>query len=188
MEPERRRADHEVYLSVVIPAFNEVSRIGDTVTTVCSYLDPWPDQWELIVVLDGKSAGAREKIASATGARPNVMVLDNQRNRGKGYSVRRGMIAARGRFRLFIDADLSLPIEGTPTLLDVLRQDADIAIGSRVVKGARVSGHPARFRQVMGRMFNLLVRFLAVPGVRDTQCGFKAFRAEAAVRSLRRVA
>jgi len=171
-------------LSVVIPAFNEAGRIGANVARVRAYLDAQPYDAEVIVVLDGGRAGAAE-IAAAVPSRADVRVLDNGVNRGKGFSVRRGMVEAHGRYRLFIDADLSLPIEGTGPLLAALERGADVAIGSRAVEGARVTGDRARFRTTMGRAFNLIVRSLAVPGVHDTQCGFKGFTAEAADRIFR---
>ena len=170
----------DVFLSVIIPAFDEAGRIADTVRRVTSYLDAQPWTWQILVVLDGGRTGSAEAIRSAAAGRSNVRTLDNETNRGKGFSVRRGMLAATGRFRVFVDADLSLPIEGTAALVAELERGAGAAIGSRAVPGSAEHGERARLRHVMGRLFNGFVRALAVRGVRDTQCGFKGFRGEAA--------
>lgn len=107
-------------------------------------------------------------------------MLDNVRNRGKGYSVRRGVGVSRGRYIVFADADLSLPIEDADRFLARLESGADLAIGSRAVVGAEERGTRQPLRRVMSRVFNVLVRAAAVPGIRDTQCGFKAFRGDVA--------
>lgn len=131
-------------------------------------------------MLDGGVAGAQSEIARASTGRTPVVVLDNIENRGKGYSVRRGMAASRGTYALFADADLSLPIEDADRFLVALAAGADLAIGSRAVAGATEHGEQQRLRQTMSRVFNGLVRAVAVPGMRDTQCGFKAFRGDVA--------
>lgn len=147
---------------------------------ILAFLDTRPYACELIVVLDGGEPGAAEEIAAASAGRSNVIVLDNGQNRGKGFSVRRGMAASRGLYALFADADLSLPIEDADRFLAELDRGADLAIGSRAVAGASEHGEQQRLRQTMSRVFNGLVRAVAVPGMRDTQCGFKAFRGEVA--------
>ncbi len=167
-------------LTVIVPAFNEVDRIGATVARVLTYFESRPYACELIVVLDGGRPGADVAVARAAGGRPGVTVLDNGRNRGKGYSVRQGMLASRGRFVIFADADLSLPIEDAERFLDALNAGADLAIGSRVLPGSRETGAQQPMRQQLSRVFNWIVRTLAVPGLRDTQCGFKAFVGEVA--------
>ncbi|HUR34953.1 MAG TPA: dolichyl-phosphate beta-glucosyltransferase [Vicinamibacterales bacterium] len=163
---------------MIVPAFNEVGRIGATVSRIQAFLGTRPYSSELIVVLDGGAPGAAQEIARVTAGRPGVVVLDNQRNRGKGFSVRRGMRASRGTYALFADADLSLPIEDADRFVAELEAGADLAIGSRAVPGATERGEQQRLRQSMSRVFNGLVRALAVPGLRDTQCGFKAFRGD----------
>jgi glycosyltransferase involved in cell wall biosynthesis len=170
-------------LSVVIPAFDEAARIGSSVERILGFLESRPYASELIVVLDDGRPGAADAIASATHGRPDVAVLDNGRNRGKGYSVRRGVLASRGRYVLFADADLSLPIEGADRFVAVLEAGADLAIGSRALDQSRVLGERQRLRQSLGWMFNRVVQWTMLPGLRDTQCGFKAFRGEVA-RSL----
>jgi dolichyl-phosphate beta-glucosyltransferase len=167
-------------LSLVIPAYNEAGRIGGTVTQVCSYLDRQPYDWELIVVIDGGPRDAGDEARAAAGTRPNVRVLDNDVNRGKGYSVRRGFREARGERLVFIDADLSLPIEGLEGMMARFDAGADVVIASRTAPGSRVEGAPPAGRDMMSRIFNLAVQTIALPGLTDTQCGFKGFTAKAA--------
>ena len=169
-------------LSLVIPAYNEAGRIGGTVTTVCAYLERQPYEWELLVVIDGGPPAAADEARAAAAGRTNVSVMVNDINRGKGYSVRRGFLAAKGERVAFIDADLSLPVEGVTAMLAKLDAGADVVIASRTAAGAREIGAPPLLRNVMSRVFNLLVQAVAVPGISDTQCGFKGFRAEAARR------
>jgi len=168
-----------VKLSLVIPAFNESGRLGATVTHVCSYLDRQPYEWELIVVIDGGPKGLADEARAAAGSRANVRVLENDRNRGKGYSVRRGFLEATGDRRVFIDADLSLPVEGLADMMRRFEQGADVVIASRTAPGSVVEGAPPAGRDVMSKLFNVAVQAIAVPGIKDTQCGFKGFTAEA---------
>ncbi|MEP6783251.1 MAG: glycosyltransferase [Acidobacteriota bacterium] len=167
-------------LSLVIPAYNEAGRIGGTVTQVCQYLDQQPYDWEVIVVIDGGSKGAADEARAAAGTRANVSVIENDVNRGKGFSVRRGFSAASGDRLAFIDADLSLPIEGLAGMMARFDAGADVVIASRTAPGSRVEGAPPAMRDVMSRLFNLAVQTAALPGFSDTQCGFKGFTARAA--------
>jgi dolichyl-phosphate beta-glucosyltransferase len=169
-----------VTLSLVIPAYNEAGRIGGTVTHVCAYLDRQPYDWEVIVVIDGGTASAAGEARAAAGSRANVRVIENDVNRGKGYSVRRGFGDARGDRLAFIDADLSLPIEGLDGMMARFDAGADVVIASRAAPGSRVEGAPPAMRDAMSRIFNLAVQAIAVPGLKDTQCGFKGFTAQAA--------
>jgi dolichyl-phosphate beta-glucosyltransferase len=162
-------------LSVVIPAFNEAERLPPTLERVLAYLRARGGSFEVIVVDDGSRD---ETVARARAA--GVTVLANEVNRGKGYSVRRGMLAARGARRLMTDADLSTPIEDLGRLMAALDGGVDVAIGSRALPDSNVEVHQPWYRENMGRVFNGLVRVLAVPGLKDTQCGFKLFTAEAA--------
>lgn len=188
--PSRSPTDPEsVHLSVVMPAYDEVDRIGASVRRVLAFLDSRPYASELIVVLDGGRPGADRAIAGAVRdcASPNrVVVLDNGRNRGKGHSVRRGVTASSGRYVLFADADLSLPIEDAERFLDALRAGADLAIGSRALPESTERGAPQRVRQSLSRLFNWAVRRILVSDLRDTQCGFKAFDGERARALFRR--
>jgi len=167
-------------LSLVIPAYNEAGRIGGTVTHVCHYLEQQSYDWELIIVIDGGPKAAADEARAAAGARSNVRVIENETNRGKGYSVRRGFSDARGDRLVFIDADLSLPVEGLAGMMARFDAGADVVIASRTAAGSRVEGAPPAGRDLMSRLFNLAVQTIAVPGIADTQCGFKGFTAGAA--------
>jgi dolichyl-phosphate beta-glucosyltransferase len=168
-----------MYLSVIIPAYNEAQRIGNTLHAIHAYLQRQPYSAEIIVVDDGSQDGTAS-LVRAFDTTPPICMLQNDRNRGKGFSVRRGFLHARGEYLLFSDADLSTPIEEVETLLAALYESCDIAIGSRALPGSRVEVHQPWYRENMGRLFNLFVQALAVSGIHDTQCGFKCFRREAA--------
>jgi glycosyltransferase involved in cell wall biosynthesis len=169
-----------VTLSIIIPAYDEVDRIGSTVRRILSFLDSRPYRAEVIVVLDGGRPGASEAIAGAAGGDARVRVLDNGTNRGKGYSVRRGMRESVGEYALFADADLSLPIEDADRFLAPLADRAELTIGSRAIAGAREVGEQQPLRQSLSRLFNWIVRLVVVSDLRDTQCGFKAFKGDVA--------
>lgn len=175
----------DVFLSVIIPAFDEVDRIGSTVKHVLAFLDSRPYESEVIIVLDGGRPGAADEIARAANGRPAIVVLDNGRNRGKGFSVRRGVAASRGDYVLFADADLSLPIEGTDRFLEALDKGAELAIGSRALDESAERGVRQPMRHWLGRAFNWVVQRTALPGLRDTQCGFKAFSGQVARKLFR---
>ncbi len=165
-----------LYLSIVIPAYNEASRLSCTLQTVRDYLKERFERFEIIVVNDG-SADETQAIASdyAQNA-PDIRVLGYNVNRGKGYAVRTGMLAAEGDAVLFSDADLATPIEETERLLKHLSDGYDIVIASRAVPGAELVVHQPFYREMGGRVFNRIVQFFLVPGIWDTQCGFKLFR------------
>jgi dolichyl-phosphate beta-glucosyltransferase len=169
-----------VTLSLIIPAYNEAGRIGGTVTHVCRYLDQQKYGWELIVVIDGGPQAAADEARAAAEARSNVRVIENDVNCGKGYSVRRGFRDALGDRLVFIDADLSLPVEGLEDMMARFDAGADVVIASRTVPGSRVEGAPPAGRDLMSKLFNFAVQAIAVPGIGDTQCGFKGFTARAA--------
>jgi dolichyl-phosphate beta-glucosyltransferase len=162
-----------IHLSVVMPAYNEQARIGDSLPAVIAYLEGGGIEGEVVVVDDG-SADATARVAADLLRGHRGRVLSNDENRGKGYSVRRGVLAAAGRWVLLTDADLSTPIEEHAKLATASRDDdLDVAIGSRAVAGSRVEvrQHPAR--QLMGKTFNVLIRRMTGLPFRDTQCGFK---------------
>ena len=164
-------------LSVVIPAYNEARRLPATLARVRDYLAARGAGHEILVIDDG-SSDATADVARGTGA--PVRVLRHTPNRGKGYAVRRGMLAATGARRLMTDADLSTPIEDLARLEAELDHGFAVAIGSRAVAGARIEVHQPAYREAMGRLFNVLVQTLLLPGLADTQCGFKLFTAAAA--------
>jgi dolichyl-phosphate beta-glucosyltransferase len=163
-------------LSVVVPAYNEAARLPRTLERIEEFLRG--RRYEIVIVDDGSTDGTVE--AARAAARRELVVLRNEGNRGKGYSVRRGMRAGRGARRLMTDADLSTPIEELERLERALDAGHDVAIGSRALEGARIEVRQPWYRENMGRLFNVFVRALALPGLRDTQCGFKLFSARAA--------
>ena len=165
-------------LSVVIPAYNEAERLPRSLARVLEYLGARGGAWEVLVVDDGSRDGTAARARAVGG--DAVRVLSNEANRGKGYSVRRGMLEARGARRLMTDADLSTPIEELERLEARLAEGYDVAIASRALPGANIEVRQPWFRENAGRAFNLLVQLLLLPGLRDTQCGFKLFSAAAA--------
>jgi glycosyltransferase involved in cell wall biosynthesis len=173
----------EPFLSVVVPAYNEAERISATAARIIAFLDSRPYPSEVIFVLDGGRPGAAEALAEAGRGRAALLVLDNVQNRGKGFSVRRGVLASRGEYVLFADADLSLPIEDADRFVQALEGGADVAIASRALPESVERGGRQMLRHSLGRMFNWVVQRALLPGVHDTQCGFKAFRGSVA-RSL----
>jgi len=168
--------------SIVIPAFNESARLGATLTRVLAYVHEQQWEAEVIVVNDGSRDNTAD-IIRAFANDPIVRLLENPGNRGKGYSVRNGMLHARGKIVLFSDADLSSPIEEAPKLLAALESGADIAIGSRWLRAETQTQRQPLHRQLFGRVFNLLLRLSLGLQFKDTQCGFKAFR-QPAVRAI----
>ena len=166
------------FLSVVIPTFNEVARIIGTLSRVIEYLAAKDYQWEIVVADDGSIDHTTDLVDLEIAKHSNIRVL-HLPHRGKGWAVKNGMLAAEGEYRLLCDADLSVPIEQVERVLPPLGPNADIVFGSRETPTASRIGEPLR-RHFMGRAFNWLVALLAVPGLADTQCGFKCFRAEAA--------
>lgn len=166
-------------LSVVVPAYNEEARLPRTLDRIRDYLHRAHPSSEIVVVDDGSSDRTADVVRSFEEKTPEVRLVLNERNRGKGYSVRAGMLAARGEISLFTDADLSAPIEEVEKLLVALRS-ADIAIGSRALDRSLIQVHESRPRELAGVLFNLIVRGTIGLPFKDTQCGFKAFRTDRA--------
>jgi glycosyltransferase involved in cell wall biosynthesis len=171
-----------VSLSIVIPAYNEEKRLPATLDRVREYLSTeYSQDWECVVVDDGSRDATADLVQRTHAEEPRVRLVKNPGNRGKGYAVRNGMLAAKGSWRLFSDADLSAPIEELPKLLTAAeRNEAVIALGSRALDRSLVSVHQSAFREYSGRFFNLTMRTLTGLPFRDTQCGFKLYRADAA--------
>jgi dolichyl-phosphate beta-glucosyltransferase len=174
-------------LSVIIPAFNEEERLGASLDRAAEYLVGSATDAEVIVVDDGSTDGTARVARERAGRFPSLRVEPNGANRGKGFSVRRGMAAARGRFLLFTDADFSTPIEEWEKVRAKLAEGFDVVIGSRSLPTSEVVVRQAWYREKMGRFFNVLVRLFALKGFIDTQCGFKAFTARAAATILPRM-
>ncbi|HKS97736.1 MAG TPA: dolichyl-phosphate beta-glucosyltransferase [Terriglobia bacterium] len=167
----------EPFLSIVIPAYNEYLRLGTSLEKTRQYLAAKNFASELVIVDDGSRDQTPELLREAAARFPALRVLRNEPNQGKGYSVRRGVLEARGEFVLFTDADLSAPIEEADKLLAALKSSgADAAVGSRALQRELVGVHQPWFREYAGRGFNLLVRLFTGLRIRDTQCGLKLFR------------
>jgi dolichyl-phosphate beta-glucosyltransferase len=174
-------------LSIIIPAYNEEALIVSTLDGLESYLSARPETYEIIVVDDGsqdKTSLCVQAWQKKNGARLRVVI--NEKNRGKGYSIRRGVRESRGRFIIFIDADLPYELNAIDGFLTALRNGYDLAVGSRVLPGSQVKGVPV-LRFISGQIFSWMVQAVLFQGLPDTQCGFKSFRAGAAREIFRRV-
>lgn len=158
------------FLSIVVPAFNESLRLPHTLGRCVAFLESWNETWEIVVVDDG-STDDTAAVVERWHARDERIRLLRAAHGGKGSAVRAGMLSAGGRWRLFADADLSMDLSELPKFFD---PPVDVAIASREADGAERIGEP-RGRHLVGRLFNLCVRALVVPGVHDTQCGYKLF-------------
>jgi dolichyl-phosphate beta-glucosyltransferase len=177
-----------VYLSIIIPAFNEANRIGPSLHKAFQYFATKPYQVEILVVDDGSSDSTVETVKKICAAKPSGLahvdcrVIPLGKNSGKGAAVQRGMLEAKGTVRIFTDADFSTPIHEVEKIIPLIDSgEYDIVIGSRAAEGRRlVKKHQPWYREAMGRFFNLLVQLLVFRGIRDTQCGFKGFSGDAA--------
>lgn len=163
-------------LSVVIPAFNEATRIVPTLERIFAYMDRHHPDYEIVVVDDGSTDGTAAAIEKQFGPRPRLRVLSYGGNRGKGYAVRHGAMQAGGDVVLMSDADLSTPIEEIEKMLPLLQQGYDLVIGSRALAQSEIRKRQPFYRESAGKFFNLLVRLIVLPDFHDTQCGFKLFR------------
>ncbi len=170
-----------VDLSIVVPAYNEAQRLPPTLDRLARFLATLPLRSEIVVVDDGSQDDTCGVVERAVSQIPNLRLVRQTPNRGKGAAVRAGMLAARGQIRVMCDADCSMPPEQLPRLLAPLTAcKAEIAIGSRYAEGARTAVKQPLYRVLWSRLCNKVIQRSLVPGVRDTQCGFKAFTAEAA--------
>jgi len=172
-------------LSVIVPAYNEAERIGKTLARLHEYLARSALSWEILVVLDGSKDRTLEIVRHQALQVPALKIIDRSVNRGKGFTVREGMLQACGHIRLFTDADNSTDIAHFDKMKPLFDQGFDVVIASRNsldVDGAEQAVSQVWYKRAIGRLGNRIVQRLAVPGIWDTQCGFKAFRAEAAER------
>lgn len=169
------------FLSVIIPAYNEEARIKNTLEKIHSYLKNQDYTYEIIIVNDGSTDNTWALVNEIAQKIKEVRILKNEKNRGKGFTIKKGFLNAKGKYLLFTDADLSTPIEEVKKLISWLKKGYDIAIGSRALKESHIQIHQPWYRELAGRIFNLFVQAMAVPGIKDTQCGFKCFAQKAAL-------
>ncbi|MBC7349166.1 MAG: glycosyltransferase family 2 protein [Candidatus Aminicenantes bacterium] len=171
---------NSIYLSVVVPAYNEEKRIGFSLFRIKDYLQSRQLSAEVIVVDDGSTDRTAEVSREIMADYPEFRVISHPVNRGKGAAVRTGALQSRGELVLFTDADLSTPIEELEKFLPLAREGYEVVIGSRALPESEIKERQGWLRERLGKSFNLLVRLLVLKGFKDTQCGFKLFQKEAA--------
>lgn len=173
------------YISIIIPAYNEEKRIINTLSRVKEYMSSQNYSYEVLVVVDGAKDKTAEVSKSFSSEWPELRVIDNKENHGKGYVVRQGMIEAKGEYRVFTDADNSTDISHLEKMIQKFKEGFDIVMGTRDYKdaiGAKQAIPQSGIKRLLGNMGNLFIQVLVVPGVWDTQAGFKGFSAAAAER------
>ena len=170
----------KLHLSVVIPALNEEQRIENTIGKLTDYFGGQNYSYEIIVIDDGSTDSTKHKVKEMLRKSETIKLIENKKNKGKGYAVKRGVLEAKGKFMLFTDADLSTPIEELDRFLLWMNKGYDIVIGSRGLPESNIIIPQVWYRQDMGKIFNLLVRTLFSLPFRDTQCGFKLFKGNTA--------
>lgn len=168
------------FLSVVIPAYNEAERIPGTLIDIDKRLSGKDFSYEILVVNDGSTDATADVVTRLATTVKNLKLVDNKINQGKGGVVKQGMLLAQGEYRLFMDADNATSIDQFERMLPKFKEGCSVVIGSRGIHGAKLDPPEPWFRQIPGKMGNLLIQALLLPGIKDTQCGFKAFTADAA--------
>lgn len=170
-----------MYLSVVIPAYNEEKNIQNTLNSTYGYLSGKNIEHEIIVVTDGSRDRTVEIVQTALSKIPTLSLLSFKENKGKGYAVKEGMLKARGEFRLFTDADNATSMDHLEKMMPYFQNGYDVVIASIALREAKVAaGSEPAWRRIFGKLGNLFIQILVVPGIHDTQRGFKIFTAEAA--------
>ena len=167
-------------VSVIVPAYNEERRITPTLNDIISFLEKRKEQYEIIVVDDGSKDQTSSIVNAIRQNNPRVSLLKFNNNHGKGFAVRAGMLKAQGQYLIFTDADGATPFQEINRLEQALHNGADIAIGSRAIPSEDTQVSARFHRKYLGRIFNLMVNFILLPKVADTQCGFKLFKRNAA--------
>jgi glycosyltransferase involved in cell wall biosynthesis len=170
------------FLSVIIPAYNEASRLPLTLIDIDKHLQDQEYSYEILVINDGSTDETAEIVKRFAGLIDNLKLIDNKENKGKGAAVRQGMLCAKGTWRLFMDADNSTSIIEFNKMIPYFKEGYEVAIGSRDVKGAKMSPPQPIYKRLFGNIGNLIIQSLLLPGIWDTQCGFKCFSDEAAER------
>lgn len=173
-------SDAEVFLTVIIPAYNEEKRLPPTLKEISAYLQEKGFSYEILVVDDGSQDRTAEVAEKFKRQEPRLKVLRNPKNMGKGYAVRHGMLKGRGQYLLFSDSDLSTPIQELDAFLRQHQKGYPIVIGSRALKDSIIEVSQPWYRVFMGKTFNLIVRLMFWTRIKDTQCGFKSFTRQAA--------
>ena len=169
-------------ISVIIPAYNEGKYIEKAVREISNYLWKTFGSFEIIAVDDGSTDETLSILRNLSSKVSGLKVLYNGKNMGKGYSAKSGVLSASGKYIMFTDTDLSVPIDEIGKFVKKIDEGADVVIGSRAIKGANIIKGQNIVRKNMGRTFNLLIRMLLFSGIRDTQCGFKVFKNSVAKR------
>lgn len=170
-----------MYLSVIIPAYNEEKHIKKTIDSIYQYLSGKNIEHEIIVVTDGSKDSTNDIVRLLKTDTSTLELIDYEKNRGKGYAVRRGMLKAKGDYRLFTDADNATTIDHIEKMMPYFKEGYGVVIASIAVRGHKVAvGSEPLWRRIFGKMGNLFIQIMAVPGIHDTQRGFKLFTAEAA--------
>ena len=167
-------------ISIIIPAYNEENRISNNLKIIAEFMQSLDTPYEIIIVDDGSSDKTKEIAAKAISNIPNINLISYMPNKGKGFAVKTGILASKGDFVGFTDVDLSAPIDELKKLLDAINDGFDLAIGSRALPTSELSIHQPLYRELGGKFLNLIIRMLAVPGIKDTQCGFKLFKGDIA--------
>lgn len=174
---------NNIFLSIILPAHNEAQRLPQSLDKIQKFVQQYLPDCEVLVIENASTDGTYEIVQAHQAAFPQLRCLHLDQA-GKGNAIREGMLAARGDYRFMADVDLSMPIEEILNFLPPRLADPQVAIGSREKKGSKRIGEPF-YRHLIGRVFNFLVRLLVLPGVQDTQCGFKCFSADAAEKIFR---
>jgi len=168
------------YLSIIIPAYNEAERIPKTLLDMDKRLESAAYSYEIMVVSDGSTDNTAAIVRNMMKAVRNLKLIDLRENVGKGGTVRQGMLLSSGKIRLFTDADNSTSIDQFEKMMPFFKEGYDVVIGSRAVRGSKLDPPESLFRQIAGKGLNLIVQLVVLPGIWDTQCGFKAFTEESA--------
>lgn len=172
--------EKEIFLSVIVPAYNEEKRIGATLAALKAYFAKKDFTYEVIVVSGASADKTVAMVRDFAREFPGLSVIDQPVNKGKGDAVKEGMLHAKGNYRLFMDADNSVPVDYFDTFLPYFSQGYDVVIGSIEIAGAKIEEHAAWYRRALGHWAKLLIRALAIWEIHDTQRGFKVFSARAA--------
>lgn len=173
---------YKPFLSIIIPAYNEAERLPLTLIDIDKHLSGQDYSYEILVINDGSTDNTAEITEKFMPMVKGLKIFDNKENQGKGAAVRQGMLIAKGNWRLFMDADNSTAISEFNKMLPYLKEGYDIVIGSRAVRGAILRPPQSLYKRFLGKLGNFFVRIILVPGLKDTQCGFKCFSEESVER------